>query len=192
MDILDGDAQTIWLSPLGSDYMPNPVGKFTGSGINVCWSKTGAAADKPALEIGVYFIQSSIYKVQRLTLDPEMTRCSSDPTSGKFACFTVNGACDTAYEYTYVVNFGSFISPGINPSVDQLIALRIRPVFNDIKLAVKPVGADLPEQGKYLDAIGQTESGVTRKWRVESQNAAPADFFDYALWSSSDIVKGTP
>lgn len=179
-----GDAQVIWLVPHNASGADDSTRAYSGSSIEICWSKIETT---PALEISLLFKSGSNYKVARAAYDPDSTRTNNFSSLADPA----GSYCTSGNEnYTYHVNLiFADLSPAVIAS-DIPLALRLRPVYANSKLAVKPAsGATLPEQGKNIVSTGQTNSGVTRKWNVIQTYSAPNDIFDYAIWSNTNLTK---
>jgi hypothetical protein len=69
-----------------------------------------------------------------------------------------------------------------------VLALRIRPVYQDTQIAVDaPI--PLPVQGRRIESIGALQSGVTRKILVYQQFRSAATIFDAAVYSQSSFAK---
>lgn len=188
--ILEGDTQTIWLVPnldTGPDLSAG--NQYAANTITICWSKISETATIPALEISLFYqAVDGSDKVTRIAYDSEVSRSGN----GFDNTVTTPGTCtDQSSTYNYQVNLDFTTMPDPSPvSGNILIALRLRPVYADAKIAVIPeTGITLPEQGKNISSTGQTDSGVTRKWNVVQTYAASQDIFDYAIWSKSAITK---
>ena len=186
-----GDSQTIWLVPYTETGPDTGTPAYTEGTITVCW-KNITSPPKAALEVSVFYKGADgIYKIARAAYDPDNDRVTSQ-NNGFDNNVAAGSACtdgSSAYDYQVLLTFGE-MSPPAPASGDTLIALRLRPVYADAKIAVVPAGgANIPEQGKSIVSTGQTNSGVTRKWNVVQTYAAPQDIFDYAVWSDKQITK---
>lgn len=183
-----GDSQTIWLVPYTATGPDTSTPAYTEGTITVCWKDVNPPP-KAALEASVFYKGAGdIYKIARAAYDPENDRNNGFDNSS----VSPGSACtdgSSAYDYQVLLTFES-MPPPAPVSGDTLIALRLRPVYAGAKIAVVPEGgASIPEQGKNIVSIGQTNSGVTRKWNVVQTYAAPQDIFDYAVWSNKQITK---
>ncbi len=197
-ETLQGDIATIWFvrhEASGSDL--DDPNRYRANYIDICWGWP-ASATEPAIEVSVFFQAGTgpdpkPIKVLREGYD----RLGRAP--GFTAVGVQNGVCTiSGYPNTnrVRVDFGALASASgisfVNALVERLTALRIRPIFADSKIAVIQAGAPLgvlPEQGKQIISTGQTDSGVTRRWRIEQHYPAAHDIFDFAVWSGSDLIK---
>lgn len=180
--IEDGDAQTIWLVPHNASGPDDSTPYYTASTIEVCWGDDSSTV--PAIEVSVLFKSVSNYKVARAAYDSDNSRQADNQFSPS------SGACtqqSSIYNHHQTITFSDLIPP----PTGTLLALRIRPVYASAKIAVVPPAPaqNLPEQGKNISSTGKSGSGVSRRWNVVQTYSAPTDFFDYAVWSNTDLVK---
>ncbi len=178
------ETETIWLAPHNADGTVDDATPFyTSPSIDVCWSQESPMA---AIVATVLYRETSdnSYRVAKAAYDPDPARQGVNkfgvPTATVGGCGAGTG---TAYRQT--MQF-STLEPTINPAVDVLIALRVRPVYNAALFAVIPLST-LPVQGRIIESVGTTESGVNRKIFVYQQHAAPATIFDNAIYSEGSI-----
>jgi hypothetical protein len=111
----------------------------------------------------------------------------STPTEVTNGCGVNTG---TTYKQTITFNsLNSLAAPlSITPALDILIALRIRPLYSDTKIAVN-TGGTLPSQGKRIESTGSTATGTNRKIVVVQQYRSAETIFDAALYSQGDLSK---
>lgn len=196
------ETETIWLvehdntgnikAPSGSD------GRYPiGSSLDVCWSGSGSGVP-PALEM-ILFHQSTVgqnlYDIKRAAFDP-----ADPPAEGarrnnnNFTDVTsdAGGQCGS-FQYRQQVTFqgGSptFNIPGGN---QRLVILRLRPMYNDARIAVQGA-SQLPPQRKEIESVGTsgdpTSSEVTRKIKVFRSYPSTAPIFDFVLFSGTALTK---
>ncbi len=191
--ISEGDAQTIWLVGRNASGLPDDTNRdYVPSTIQFCWSYLGTSP-RPAVDISVFFKNAGVYKVSRAAYDPDSTRLAQNGFSS--VTDVAGGYCAAGgqtYSYRVTLNFTT-LTPPISAGIAFIpIALRIKPVYNDTKIAVVPAGGAggaLPEQGKNIISTGTTASGVARRWNVVNTYASPFDIFDYGVWSGSHLQK---
>lgn len=174
----DGSVETLWLVNHNPDGTLNEVPTYTGSSLTICWSSDSVT---PAIVGNIYYKQSptGLYQVARVAYDPDVSRTASNN-------FTSVGAptdgCGQPGYYEATIIFGDL---GITPAVDTLLAVRIRPEYNDASIAVDPGSATLPTQGSVIESTGVTQSGTSRKVIVYQQYRTPASVFDSVVYSQS-------
>lgn len=180
---LVGVTETIWLvDHMDNDTIDDSSPNYTANTIDVCW---GSEATTPAVVVTVLYKESSdaSYQVAKVSVDPDGSRRSVNnfiaPTASSGGC---GGNSNTTYKYTLAFNAFSGISPGS----DILIALRVRPVYSTTQLAVTPF-LDLPIQGRNIESVGQTGSGINRKIVVFQSYKSPATLFDAAVYSQNSF-----
>lgn len=182
---LKGTTETLWLVAHDQNgaLVENPT--YTASSIDVCWSKETPIA---ALEVTLLYKESSAvvdnYRIAKVAYDPDPVRFGSD----KFTSTYVAGGCgvNTGTDYRETITF-NLLNAGIDPTTDTLIALRIRPLFNDAKIVIDPGGTVIPSQGNQIESTGSTITGTNRKIVVYQQYRSASSVFDAALYSQGAI-----
>jgi Tfp pilus assembly protein PilX len=175
--------ETVWLvnhtTAGGLDEHPT----YTASTIDVCW---GSESVTPALVVSVLYKKAGVYQVAKSAYDPDGVRAGSNNFTAPTASV---GGCGVGTNTTYksTISFSDFV-PAINPAVDILIALRIRPVYSGTLIAIAPA-QDMPSQGNQIESVGKTTSGVDRKIIVYQQYRSPLSLFDYAVYSENSFSK---
>lgn len=188
---LPGNTETIWLTTHTGNAIDVASPVYKNPSVDVCWS---GGSPSPALVATILYKSGSDYRVAKAAYDPEAignpgTGRANDPATGNRFSAPVaisDGSCGGA-SYKATITFASF-DPVINPASDVLIALRLRPVYNSTQLTVVPT-ADLPNQGKQIESIGTTDSGVNRKIAVYQQYKSPATIFDAAIYSEGSFTR---
>jgi hypothetical protein len=181
---LKGTTETLWLA--NHDPSTGELDEtqwYNASSIDICTG--GDAITVPALAVTLLYRESSdgSYRVVKTGYDPDGARAAVN----KFDSISPPGNCgDTGTLYTKTLTF-STLDPSIDPSVDTLIALRLRPLYNDAKIAFNTGAALLPRQGNRIESTGATVGGTNRKIIVYQQYRAPSTVFDAALYSQSSI-----
>lgn len=180
-----GTTETIWLVNHDSDGLLVETPTYTAASIDVCWS---SEVTTPAVVASVLYKESSnsTYRVAKAAFDANSTRAQTNKFSSSYVAGGCGGSSGTDYKST--ITFSS-LDATINPAVDTLLALRIRPVYSDSRIAIDPGVAILPVQGKQIDSIGTTATGTNRKIVVYQQYRAPATIFDAVLYSQGSIIK---
>ncbi len=182
---LRGITETLWLVDHQADGSLDETPTFTASTIGVCWSSESTT---PAIVATLLYKESTdgTYRVAKAAFDPNATRASANEFSAPNASGNCGTTSGTAYKAT--LTFSS-LATGIDPATDTLLALRIRPVYSDTKLAIDAGVAVLPLQGNKIDSTGTTVGGTNRKIIVYQQYRAPSTIFDAALYSQGSITK---
>ncbi len=179
-----GDTTTVWLANHdANDAIIDTDQAYTSASVSVCWSKE-SDSEIPAIVVTILYKESTDvsgnpYRVAKAAYDPSARANNfSMPLSG--------GCGDGKTSYKQDITFASF-TPAIDPALDVLIALRIRPVYYPAQLAVQPVGQDLPVQWNQVTSVGQTLSGVNRKIVVNQAYKSASSVFDAAIYSQQDF-----
>lgn len=178
--IARGSTETLWLAkhnnPDGS--LNTDSGTYSGSSIDVCWSEE---TPKPAMIITIIYKTGTDYRVAKGAYDPDGTRASTNTFSAPTA--TTGGCGEGATTYKQTVLFSDF---SINPASDQLLMLRLQPVYADASLAVN-ASDQLPLQGGKLESTGTSEGGIARKIVVYQQYRSPPSIFDSVIYSQGSF-----
>lgn len=186
---LQGNTETIWLvdhDQSNGNLLETPT--YTSGSISFCWSKK-SATEIPAIVATLLYKKAGVYKTAKATFDPDTV---SRTTANNFAGTYTVGGCGgtTGTDYRATVTFAT-MNPTevINPAVDTLIALRLRPVYYDSKLVVDAGATILPAQGYIIESTGTTVGGTNRKIVVYQQYRSPSTIFDAALYSEGVLRK---
>jgi Tfp pilus assembly protein PilX len=179
---LKGMTDTLWLANHDdvTGAIDETVHAFTAPSIDICWSTD--ATTVPALAITLLYRESSdgSYRVAKTAFDPVGTRAADNKFDSTWTPGGCGGSTQTYYRKTLA------FSP-IDPSTDLLIALRIRPLYNDAKIAIDTGGSMLPKQGNKIESLGTTIGGTNRKVIVYQQYRSPSSVFDAAIYSQGSI-----
>ncbi len=197
---LQNQVETVWLVPHTTTGPDVSTPYYKANWIIICADKENPSSTVPALEVTFLYKTpppANEYKITRVAYDDVSARRSENhfdnfpPPAGGQNCDRNDGTTDE-YDFNGKIQF-NLLDPKPDPNSDVLIAMRLRPVYANAKIAVKPQGGGagriLPEQGKNITSTGQTTSGVTRRWNVTQTFGAPQDIFDYAVWSDKDLTK---
>lgn len=179
---LSENTETVWLVNHNPDGTIIESPTYTAGTIDVCWSSESTT---PAIVASVlYKTSGGSYQVAKTAYDPDGSRANnfSAPTATTGGC-----GLNTNTTYKSTIQFSNFV-PSINPAVDTLIAIRIRPVYSGTLIVIAPA-QDLPFQGNRIQSVGVTASGVNRKIIVYQQYRAPTSIFDYAIYSEGSFSK---
>ncbi len=185
--VLRGSTATLWLVSHDATNMaiedPSNPNRYKNSSIDICWNTD--ATTIPALAVTLLYKKSDgTYRVAKAAFDPDSTRAQSD----KFTSAYTAGGCgtNTGTDYRITLTFNTL---GINPLVDTLMELRIRPVYNDATIAIDAGGTELPLQGNKIESTGTTTTGMNRKIVVYQQYRSPSTIFDAALYSEGTLTQ---
>ncbi len=173
-----GVTETLWLvnhDPVSGALIESPP-YYTALTLELCWSSETVT---PALVVSILYKEQTdgSYQVAKLAFDPDNSRGNN---------FTNVGASGNHCGQNNVYN-KQIIFPlnNITPSVDTLLALRIRPVYSDTQLYVDSGSQQLAEQGKQIVSTGQTTTGVNRKILVYQQYRSASSLFDASIYSQN-------
>lgn len=177
--------ETLWLANHNADGSLDVDTKAfvpaTGT-IDICWNKPGA--DVPAVVMTILYKRGTSYLVAKEGFDPTAGRRATNyflaPTSA-----TKGAECGTG-DYRNRVRLSDY---GINLATDNLLMLRLRPVYTATEFSIDAGGTVLPLQGKTVTSTGTTSSGATRKIVVVQQFSSLETFFDAALYSQTSLTK---
>jgi Tfp pilus assembly protein PilX len=182
--ILRGETQTLWLVSHNSDGTLNETPTYTASSIGICWSDS---SPKSALAVGILYKKASgEYRIVKITYDPDAVRAVTNNFNSSYIPGGCGGGTGTLYKET--ITFNSLPDP-INPASDTIIALRIRPVYNNTNIVIDTDAAVLPQQGNRIESTGTTLAGTNRKILVYQQFRSPSTLFDAALYSQGALIQ---
>jgi len=180
-----GATETLWLvnhDPTSGVLDETRV--YTAPSVGICWSNNAA------LLITLLYRESSdgSYRVAKAAFDPTGVRAANNNFDSSLNldppdCGETSG---TSYKKTLTYSLLNSTS-SIDPATDTLLALRIRPLYNDSKIAIDAGTYVLPKQGNRLESTGTTTAGTNRKIIVYQQYRAPSTIFDSALYSQGSI-----
>ena len=182
---LKGITETLWLVAHDASGVPVIVPTYTAPSIGLCWSTDTVV---PAMVVTVLYKESSdnSYRVVKAAFDPDTLRSPPNQFDQAYTPGGCGGNTNTTYKET--ITF-SALNATINPATDTIIALRIRPVYNDTKIVIDSGAALLPLQGNRIVSTGSTATGTNRKIVVYQQYRSPSTAFDAALYSQGTISK---
>lgn len=181
---MKGETETLWLVAHNTDGTVVETPTYTSNSVDVCWS---GGTPVPAMVATVLYKESSdgSYAVAKGAIDPDTARSAVNNFSAPTA--STGGCGDGTTVYKQTVTFSS-LDALINPAVDTLIMLRLRPVYADTQIAVVPSMA-LPDQFNRIESVGETGSGTTRKIVVIRKFDSPSSIFDAAVYSQGSFVQ---
>lgn len=169
---------------------------YKGSKFNICWGKQGTAKNvdtTPAIETTLYYLEGGVYKIARLTFDPNQTRSGVNK-------FTLNSdynsawACPAGQIFAFNQQIKMNAAGGFQIGTGNPLFLQVRLFYNDIShpIGVKNAsgnGTDtFPSQGTVVTSVG-TAGGSTKKVQVLQTYGTPYSIFNNAVFSGSDLVK---
>lgn len=178
---LENTTETLWLVEHTDTGAVNETPFYTANTIELCWSQETAPDVAAALGVTVLYKDTfGDYHTARMALDPDAaTRGNNFTATG----ITTTG-CGLGY-YGKTINFTTDFAPAVNPALDTLIALRIKPYYADATLAINGGINEIPKQGNQIESVGATGTGVSRKVMVYQQYRAPLSIFDSVIYSES-------
>jgi len=174
---LRDNTESLWLVEHNPDGSLNETLTYMNPTIDLCWSTQTTA---PALVATILYKRGSAYAIAKGAWDPDAVRRSTNQFSQPTAAA---GGCGSASMYRQLVTFSDF---GINPASDILLAIRLRPTYNNTQIAVNAAGV-LPLQGNRIESTGTTTTGVTRRVIVYQQYRSPGTIFDAVIYSQSSF-----
>ncbi len=180
---LKGHTETLWLAAHNADGTLDENTTYQSPSLDLCWS---SETPVPALVVAILYKESSdgSYRVLRGAYDADVVRAGTN----KFAAPTFGvGGCgaNTGTTYKQTITFNA-LNPTVDPTVDKLLAMRIRPVYSDTQIVADPVAA-LPYQGNRIESVGATANGVNRKIIVHQQYRSASTIFDSAIYSQASF-----
>lgn len=184
-----GETETIWMVPHNADNSINDTAPYYTRNINICWSHNTPI---PALVLTIFYKSGGVYKVARGAFDPDGSpgpvRAQNNFIQNFNNPHDKNNGCGKSNVYLRRIIFNDF---GIDPAVDVITQLRLKPVYNDTQFYIETLGAalggTLPDQGKNIVSTGVTASGTTRKIVVTQQYRTASPVFDYAVFSEQSF-----
>lgn len=187
-----GDTQTIWLV---NHTDPNTIDETSGNPgtkITVCWGKDDSGSADPGIVAAILYKDGADYKIARGAYknNPVANRCGQSDQDGD--CFSAvdnagaNACGKAALTFTKTLIYTDF---GITAPKKPL-AIRLRPAFARLKLAVQPGGGTLPQQALNDTFVSarHPESGESTRIRVFQSYPAALTLFDYSVFSGQDVV----
>lgn len=192
-DIAKDDTQTVWLSEHTADGTAiTPALPASGDDydlartIDVCW--TSDSPTKPALELIIIYQQRTtrVYGLARGVYDPDSGRIPYN----KFSSADEGSYCGIGYKYRKTVTFSELFSVAGR----RVIALRLRPIYNAAKLAVRGNGDNLPSQEREIESTGTAGAAEAVKRRLKVNRSYPAlpPIFDFVMFSGTRLEKKMP
>lgn len=181
-----GVTETLWLVEHNDDGSIDETRSFASdTPFAICWS---SEAITPALIVSVLYKEGTdgSYKTARFSLDPDAAIRSNNFDSSNIT--TVNGCgLSNYYEKSFLLSSLGLTVSGV--SADILLEMRIRPEYAATNIAINPGLVALPKQGKLLQSVGSTGSGVSRKVVVYQQYRTAGSIFDNVIYSQSSFSK---
>lgn len=184
----EGATETVWLVRHDDTTgLPIITPTYTNDTIDLCWSDE---SPKAAVAVSLLYKDSASgqYRVARVASDPITARrngTGSYNPANNFSAPTTSpptAACGDTNMYKQTITMRPTL--GIQPASDTVIALRIRPIYNEATIAVRGEAATtIPKQGNQITSVGQTATGITRKIIVYQSYRAPSSIFDAGIFS---------
>ncbi len=175
------NSQTVWLTDHNADGSLDESTTYSpDSELDICW---GSGDTNPAVIFTLFYKEGTEYKITKGAYDPATV--SRGVSNYFLTANSVGSYCDGSFKFKKTIKFSSASPDGFGiSSSSKLLALRIRPLYENTILAVKPpVGTNLPVQGKIITSVGKTDTGVVRKMQViQSYPILPAQL-DYTLFT---------
>lgn len=166
------DAVQIWLS----NY-PDFTNPYTGSSLEIYWGdeSESCTVNAAALEIIIFYGEILSPNVTRFAIDPCVRGSFSAPS------IPVGGQVSgQTFKYGHKINLTSY---------QNLKFVRLIPLYKSTTLGIKG-DVSLPPQGKEIEGTGKITSAgqeIVRKIKVFQGFPSPSDFFDYAIFSGTNL-----
>ncbi|OGG20813.1 hypothetical protein A3D03_03990 [Candidatus Gottesmanbacteria bacterium RIFCSPHIGHO2_02_FULL_40_13] len=169
-------SQILWLVNHDSDGGLGIAYYSKTDSLDICW---GIAGNNAAIEFSLYYKTGSTYKIAKSAYDPDISRAGNN----KFNPADTDGSyCESIYPYKHTINF--ITDFGVSEA-DNLLALRMTPVYENTAIGVKPT-ENLPVQGNQINSVGKTTTGVVRKIQVNKTYSILPGLLDFALYCESN------
>lgn len=176
-----GGTQTIWLIGHKADGSIDEASYSLPANqrFDICWGT--ADTPPPALALTLLYKEGTEYKLAKIGYDPSR-RGNFYDVDGE-----VGGYCGGNYKYVQTIRAANPPPGGLGiPVVTILLELRIEVVYEDTALAIDPnPGVVVPDQGKQITSVGQTETNVVRKIQVNQGYVTLPEIFNFALFSAN-------
>jgi len=178
ISLSSGEIATFWFS-----RPSEPV--FDGNQVKVCWGAKNTVANDsftPAVELSVYYLESGVYKIQRVALDPNSNRAIPNH-------FTIpsSGSCTIGTDEFQFYNTVSL------PTSVTLKYMTAKILYNSnathkIGIDVSSTASLLPSQGVKVNADGSYSSSNRSIEVYQLYPVAPSIFMN-SVFSSTGITK---
>ena len=206
-ELVSGETATFWLvSHLGNNLTCSGQACFRGSGIELCWGKTGAI-QIPAIEASLYYDTTfgsvaatndyTAVRLARIAVDPDD---SGRRLANNFVDSSPGATC-TISGKSFPFRYNAILPPSLNNASCSislipgcLLMAKVRMFYNTlesnpvgIRVTVAGVG-QLPAQGTEIVSSG-TAGESRRKVAVFQGYPEIPSIFDAAVFSFTDLVK---
>ena len=190
-----GDPATVFLVAHTADgQLDTSAGaaKYTGPSFVVCWGENITANTTPALEVMLYYINSSgLALANRNVYDPTAKRTPGAVASLDSPASGCPG--DKNYAFKKEINFASALPAGglSMPASFTPLFLRFKLLYNgDTAYPIGVVGDNdqFPAQARLITAVGQAGQ-TNRRVEVNERYPDPLPYFDSAVFSGDDLSK---
>lgn len=177
-----GVTETLWLVNHNDDGTIDETSSYGANTLSLCWSQELVV---PALIGSVLYKEGAdgSYKVARFAFDADAINRNNNFNT---TISSVNG-CGLGDYYQAEIDFSSLGLSLSGVGRDTLLELRIRPEYADATIAVDSGSTELPKQGKVIQSVGKTASGISRKVVVYQQYRTAGSIFDNVIYSQSSF-----
>ncbi|MDP3888665.1 MAG: hypothetical protein Q8Q24_01330 [bacterium] len=179
---------------------------FNRSLLRVAWGNQGSL-DYPALEVNIYYLDSTTYKNARFMLDPLSSR-TPDPAfcnpgevpvgqCSNVTAFSTSGVTIDSKNFQYLATL-DLLNAGVTSSIGTKTPYfaRLRVLYTSNSHVIGAQGAGtiysgdgkFPSQGTKVQSTGQS-GDATRAVQVTKFNPAPPELFDFAMYSGTNLSK---
>lgn len=196
----EGKSFTAWLVPhndTDGTLITSPR-YYYANYIDVCFDNNSANPTQPAIGVTVFYLDTSVSpavpRSSYVGYDPYSTRRSSNFFITTEAALSPCPSTDYNYRARVYFNdrpgpLGYDFGPSANLTLSSvtLAALRVRPIYEGVSIAVVPAGGingNLPKQGNDIISSGKALE-TTRRINVQEPYLEPAPFMDHAVYSLS-------
>lgn len=184
--VSEDSVATIWLASQDQST------SYQNSQLTLCWE---SGVPVPAVAISLFYRTSGgEYRVSRAAYD-SASASRTGPANNFSAPTGSSGGCGLDYQYK-TLDLSNPSATGLSPAVaidpvlNRLLMLRVRPVYAGVNIAVETAGGTaLPAQGSLIESTGQTLSGITRKVQVYQEYPSPLSVFDAVVLSQNSFMQ---
>ena len=180
ISLKSGENATFWFNRAGETA-------YSGNKAMFCWGDKNTTIDNqtPAIEISVYYLQAGVYKIARVSLDPNSSRIASNNfTLASSGTCTIDGEQFQFYSTIDLPIPGTLQYATAKILYNSIVAHKI-----GIDVSVSTTASKtLPSQGAKVESDG-SYGDANRSIEVYQLHPETPPIFANAIYSSSGIVK---
>ena len=177
-----GSNQTLWLVDHNPDNSINESGYSypVNSILEICFGSVPGS--DPAVLVSIFYKDGNEYKVAKKAYD------SVSRSNGFMMADVLGGYCEGKFPFRKLI----IPSTDADSTTDDFeidpasifLFLRLQPIYSATAFTVSPQSI-LPVQGRIIDSIGQTETGVVRKIQVVQGYPVLPALLDFTFFSEN-------